>query len=119
MPGTISWFEVRGRNADKLRSFYSDLFEWRFQLDGSPSDYGVVTPDQSQVPGGVGVAAPDEMNGDGWSTFYVDVPSVSRSVEQALALGGRLLMAPITLPDTTIAVIADPEGHPVGLSGSA
>lgn len=119
MPGTISWFEVRGRDAEKLRSFYQDLFDWSFQLDSSPGDYGVVTPDQAQVPGGVGAAGPDEMGGDGWSTFYVDVPSVSGSIEQALAIGGKLLMPPTSLPDTTIAVIADPEGHPVGLSGPA
>ncbi len=113
MPGTISWFEVRGRDADKLRSFYRDLFDWSFQLDG-PEDYDVVSEDQAVVPDGVG-AAPDE----GWSTFYVDVPSVGGSIEQALALGGVVLMPATSLPDTTIAVIADPEGHPVGLSGPA
>lgn len=119
MPGTISWFEVRGRDADKLRSFYKDLFDWSFQLDGGPGDYGVVAPEQAQVPGGVGAAGPNEMNGDGWSTFYVDVPSVSGSIERVLALGGQVLMPATPLPDMTIAVIADPEGHPVGLSGPA
>ncbi len=120
MPGTISWFEVRGRDADKLRSFYRDLFDWSFDLDASPEDYGVVSEDQAKVPGGVGAstAAAGERD-DGWSTFYVDVPSVGGSIEQVLALGGKILMPATSLPDTTIAVIADPEGHPVGLSGPA
>ena len=118
MPGTISWFEVRGRDASKLRSFYQDLFDWSFQLDASPEDYGVVDPTQAKLPGGVG-AAGDLAGGEGWSTFYVDVASVGSSVEQALALGGKLLMPATRLPDTTIAVIADSEGHPIGLSGPA
>ena len=57
-----------------------------------------------------------------WGTTrgsYVDVPSVGGSIEQVLALGGKVLMPATSLPDTTIAVIADPEGHPVGLSGPA
>jgi hypothetical protein len=119
MSGTISWFEVRGRDAAKLRAFYQDLFDWTFQIDEGAGDYGVVGPEQSKVPGGVGQAGPEEMNGAGWSTFYVDVPSVEGSIEQALANGGKLLLPATTLPDTTIAVIADPEGHPVGLSGPA
>lgn len=77
MPGTISWFEVRGRVAGDLAG------------------------------------------GDGRSPFYVDVPSVGSSIEQALARGGKLLMPATRLPGTTIAVIADPEGHPIGLSGPA
>lgn len=114
MTGQISWFEVRGRDADKLRSFYQDLFDWSFDLSPSPENYGVVSEDQAKVPGGVGAS-----EDDGWSTFYVDVPSVSGSIERVLALGGKVLMPATSLPDTTIAVIADPEGHPVGLSGSA
>ena len=119
MPGTISWFEVLGRDAAKLRSFYKDLFDWSFQIDSSPDsamgDYGMVAEEQAKVPGGVGPAA----DGAGWTTFYVNVDSVGQSIEQALALGGKLLMPATQLPDTTVAVVADPEGHPVGLSGPA
>lgn len=115
MPGKISWFEVTGRDANKLRSFYKDLFDWSFALDGPIADYGMVTPDQTGVPGGVGAAA----QGEGWTTFYVDVESVEKSIDQALALGGKVLMPATQLPEGTIAVVADPEGHPIGLSGAA
>lgn len=115
MSGTISWFEVLGRDAKALRSFYNDLFGWSFQLEGSMGDYGMVASEQAGVGGGVG-AAPQ---GEGWATFYVDVESVEKSIDRAVALGGKVLMPATQLPETTIAVVADPEGHPVGLSGAA
>ena len=118
MPGTISWFEVRGRDASQLRIFYQDLFDWSFQLDDAAQDDGVVDPAQAKLPGGIS-AAGDLVGGDGWSTFYVDVSSVAGSIDAALALGGKLLMPAPKLADTTIAMIAAPEGHPIGLSGPA
>ena len=112
MPGTISWFEVLGRDGDKLRSFYGELFDWKFQTAPDMQGYGTVDPEQSKLPGGVGAAA----EGTGWSTFYVHVEDVEQSIEQALASGGKLLMPVTRLPEATIAVIADPVGPPVGLT---
>ena len=67
MPGTISWFEVRGRDASKLRSFYQDLFDWSFQLDAPPEDYGVVDPTQAKLPGGTAgkIPSPEDKNAGG------------------------------------------------------
>ena len=54
--------------------------------------------------------------GQGWTTFYVSVESVEQSLEQATALGGRVLMPAHTMPDGgVIGVFADPEGHPIGV----
>jgi uncharacterized protein len=112
--GQVSWFEVMGRDLDALSAFYGELFGWSLQrLPDMP--YATSGCDQSGLPGGVGQAP----EGSGWTTFYVKVEDVAAAIRRAEQGGGRVLMPPHTLPDgVTIAVIADPEGHPVGLSAN-
>jgi predicted enzyme related to lactoylglutathione lyase len=113
--GHVSWFEVMGRDLEALSAFYAELFGWRLQrLPGPP--YVATEPGWDGLPGGVGQAP----QGPGWTTFYVKVDDVPAAVARAERQGGRVLMPPVALPDgVTVAVIADPEGHPVGLSASA
>jgi predicted enzyme related to lactoylglutathione lyase len=108
----VSWFEVVGRDADRLRVFYGELFGWRFQLLPE-GDYGVVAVENGSLPGGVGKAA----DGPGWTTFYVKVPDVAVALARVAALGGKVVQPATKLPDgNEIGVFTDPEGHPVGLS---
>lgn len=109
--GHVSWFEVMGRDLEALNAFYAEMFGWKLQrLPQMP--YAITAPDWNGVPGGVGEAPV----GPGWTTFYVTVADVPAAVAIAERLGGRLLMPPMALPDgVTVAVIADPEDHPVGL----
>ena len=113
MSSPVVWFEVMGSNTANLRQFYADLFGWSF-ADMPGMDYGMVNAAQSGIPGGVG-AGPD---GQGWVTFYVGVDDIEATIQQATARGAKVLMPPTRLPDTTIALIADPEGHAIGLSQS-
>jgi predicted enzyme related to lactoylglutathione lyase len=43
------------------------------------------------------------------------VPDLDAAIRRARALGSRLLVPPTRHGDTVIAVVSDPEGHPVGL----
>ncbi len=113
MSGKISWFEVMGQDQAALQAFYGKLFGWTFAVQQTPmGPYGIAPSDQTGVPGGVGQAPA----GPGWATFYVSVDDLDQAVAQATALGGRVLMPATALPEVRIAVVADPEGHPVGLS---
>lgn len=110
--GRVSWFEVVGRDGDALRAFYGELFGWKL-VPHEGSDYHVTPDGWDGVPGGVGTVP----QGQGWATFYVKVDDVEAAVARAVGRGGRVLMPRTDLPHgTTIAVVADPEGHPVGLS---
>jgi predicted enzyme related to lactoylglutathione lyase len=48
-------------------------------------------------------------------TFYSPVADLDAAIGRARALGSRVLVAPTQHGAVTIAVITDPEGHPVGL----
>lgn len=113
----VSWFEILGEDTSRLRSFFGELFGWQFKSMEN-MDYGVTTHDCSDgIPGGVGK---DPAGKGGWTTFYVTVPDVRGAMEQAKTLGGSVIVPLTKLPDgMDIAVIADPEGHPVGLVSPA
>ena len=111
MANPVVWFEVVGADAKALQAFYGDLFGWQFDTD-NPVGFGMVAAQGEGIPGGVGPA----QQGPGWTTFYVQVDDVEAAVAKATSAGGTVLMPPTQLPTTRIAVIADPEGHPVGLA---
>src|SRR4051812_25751878 len=71
-------FEVVGKDGDKLRSYYSELFGWQIDAN-NPMNYGMVqregntTPDGAGIGGGVGQGPAGY---DGHVTFYIEVPDV-------------------------------------------
>lgn len=111
MATKVVWFEVLGKDADRLKAFFSELFGWQYK-EAPSMNYGMTDPEATGIGGGVG-AAPQ---GPGWTTFYVGVPDLEETLKRAEKLGGKVLMPITKLPDTTIAVLADPEGHPIGLA---
>jgi predicted enzyme related to lactoylglutathione lyase len=48
-------------------------------------------------------------------TFYTRVADLDSAIGRARDLGSRVLVAPTRHGDTVIAVVSDPEGHPIGL----
>ena len=111
MSNPVVWFEVMGQDTDKLRRFYSKLLGWKIDAD-NPMNYGMVAPGEGGIPGGIG-QAPEGSRG--WTTFYTKVPDLEAAMARATALGSSVLLEIQELPDTRIAVVTDPEGHPVGL----
>lgn len=111
MPNPVSHFEVLGKDGRALERFYGQAFGWETQdvMDGA---YYMVNPG-SGVQGGIG-AVPE--GSDGHVTFYVEVEDLSATLEKIGELGGRTLQEPMEIPNgPTIAMFADPEGHPIGL----
>lgn len=108
-------FEVVGKDGDKLRSFYSELFDWDFQVMGGPMNYGVVQRNGNTNAEGAGIGGASDY--EGHVTFYVEVPDIAASLEQIEARGGTRLMGPDEVPGAGIRVahFGDPEGHVVGL----
>ena len=110
----ITWFEILGQDTAKLRGFYGELFGWKAEPTPDPSfDYAQISPAEAGIGGGIGKAQPAAAAG--WVTVYVRVPDLKIAITHAERLGGKLLRPITNLPELSFAVIADPEGHPVGL----
>jgi predicted enzyme related to lactoylglutathione lyase len=113
-------FEVVGKDAEKLRSYYSDLFGWEFEtVDGGPTDYQVVQRDANVTAEGVGIGGGVGAGPEGYPghvTFYIEVPDVEASLAKAEQLGGTRTMGPDKpVEGLEIGLFTDPEGHTIGL----
>jgi predicted enzyme related to lactoylglutathione lyase len=113
MRNPVTFFEVVGKDGAALRSFYRELFGWRIDEVPGEMDYGMVSSADAGIEGGIG-ATPD--GGAGHTTFYVDSADPQATLDRAESLGAKALLQPTELPGGgVIALLADPEGHPIGL----
>jgi uncharacterized protein len=124
----VAHFEIIGNDPAKLRDYYGELFGWEFDTTGpvsaavsEPGNYGFIerntTSDTVGIPGGVG-------GGRGYEShviFYVGVPDVEAALLKAESLGGTRRMGPERAAGTSLVVghFTDPEGHLIGLAGTA
>ena len=113
-------FEVIGKDGEKLRSYYSELFGWEFGDPVGPTNYAVVAREGNTNADGVGIVGGVGTAPEGYDrhvTFYVEVPDVAAALEKAESLGGTRMMGPDKVPEVgiEIALFTDPEGHVVGL----
>jgi predicted enzyme related to lactoylglutathione lyase len=116
-------FEVIGKDPEKLRSFYGDLFSWEFESD-NPMNYGIVDREGNVNSDGIGIGGGvgGGMEGyDGHVTFYVEVADVEAALAKAESLGGTRLMGPDEVPETGVVLgqFTDPEGHMIGITKAA
>ena len=118
MPSPVVHFEVLGKDAAALQSFYGQAFGWQMQDAMEGSYYMASTGQENAIAGGVG-AAPE--GGQGHVTFYVEVDDLAAYLKKAEELGGQTIVPPTELEQfgLTFAFFADPEGHVVGLSKGA
>jgi len=95
-------FEVIGRDPERLRTFFGDLFGWKFDTPApvapevsAPDSYGfvdlVISEDGTGIRGGVGVGPSYESH----AVFYVGVPNVEAESQRAEGVGGTRVMGHI------------------------
>ena len=63
MAGSVTWFEIIGKDGAKLREFYGSLFDWKFH-NAEGMDYGMI----DGVPGGIGGGIGSVANGQSYVT---------------------------------------------------
>jgi predicted enzyme related to lactoylglutathione lyase len=113
MGTTVVHVEVVGKDGPRLQRFYQDVFGWELDTN-NPGGYGIAPSEQAAVAVGVGTS-PD--GGAGHVTGYVAVSDIDAALAKAESLGGRTVMPKMSPgPNAMIALVADPEGHVVGLT---
>jgi predicted enzyme related to lactoylglutathione lyase len=114
MGNPVVHFEVVGKDAEALQSFYEEAFDWQMQITSGVPTYAMAYPGvEGGISGGVGAVLE---GGEGHVTFYVGVPDLEAALSRIENLGGSRVMGPMDVPDgPSIAMFTDPEGHLVGL----
>ena|SRR5579884_777376 len=121
-------FEITGRDAARLHSFYRNLFGWQLQdtPGGQSASYKRTSAAETGLPGAIGPtrSGPNAAREQGWDggsgqlTVYVEVDDIEGTLAQVEKLGGKVVSAVHAVPgrQLKLAFIADPEGHVLGLS---
>ena len=120
-------FEVIGKDPERLRKYFGDLFGWEFdtpspvaQEVSAPDRYGflelLTSEDGTGIRGGVGGGPSYESH----ALFYVGVPNVEAALQRAEQLGGKRVMGPVASPSgLVVGHFTDPEGTLLGVAGAA
>jgi predicted enzyme related to lactoylglutathione lyase len=111
-------FEIVGKDATRLGSYYAQLFGWEIDAN-NPMNYGLVAREGNVNAEGIGIGGGIGAGPEGYSghvTFYVEVPDVEAALTKAETLGGSRMMGPEQVMEgVEIGLFADPEGHVVGV----
>jgi uncharacterized protein len=118
MGQAVVHFEIAGKDADKLQSYYSELFDWDIDADNE-FKYGIVAREANTNADGIGIGGGISAGPEGYEghvTFYVEVPDVEAALAKAESLGGTRVMGPDEVMESlTIGLFTDPEGHVIGV----
>lgn len=115
----VVWFEITGKDAAKLQSFYGKIFDWKINAD-NPMNYGMVDAAVNGTAAGTGSIgggiAPAQPGAPGYVTFYVQVNDPDAYLKKIESLGGKTIVPTTEIPNmVTFALFQDPEGNMVGL----
>lgn len=117
-PGSFCWTEIASTDAAKCKEFYSNVFGWTFQ-DSQASTDGFAYHEFSAAggyPAGGLYEISHEICGEGelpppHFLSYVAVDDVDANAKLAEELGGKIIKAPMDIPNTgRFSIIQDPTG---------
>jgi predicted enzyme related to lactoylglutathione lyase len=116
MGAPVAYFDITANDPARLTTFYAELFGWTMGDSPTPG-YSMIDTgaEPAVVAGGIGgTQSPDDPSG---ITLYMRVDDLQSYIDKAEKLGGSTVMPPMDLAGGygSIAVVADPEGNPVGL----
>jgi len=105
--------EIRSNDPDATRKFFGDLLGWTYPAEGAVPGYTFV---DTGVPDALYTAISPLQGGSDLVTFFIGVDDINRVIEHATKLGGTVVQEPRQAPGVSFALIADPQGHVVGLA---
>jgi predicted enzyme related to lactoylglutathione lyase len=118
-PDTPSWFELLTRDYDASVAFYRDVFGWDVHAASETPEmrYTTLGEGDSMAAGIMDATGflPEGMPAH-WSVYF-GAESVDATLEQVVALGGRVLQPAENTPYGRLAVAADPTGAVFKLVG--
>jgi predicted enzyme related to lactoylglutathione lyase len=105
--------EIRSSDPDATRAFFGSLFGWTYPTEGALPGYTFV---ETGVPGALYTAISPLQGDNDLVTFFVGVQDMDETIAETVRLGGRVVQDPVTVPGVAFGLIADPQGHVVGLA---
>lgn len=110
-PGTLCWTELACRDPEVAEAFYTEIFGWGARTEttgGAPYTQWLVG---DRAVGGMltmGSEWPAEVPAH-WTTYFA-VENTDAAITNAVELGGKRLIPPMTLPVGRFCTLADDQG---------
>nr|WKF61250.1 hypothetical protein HUO10_005781 [Paraburkholderia busanensis] len=112
-PGVM--FEIIARDQPRLKTFYADVFGWRYTTGSQGFAYVPFPARVNPLLGGIGPAQPDTPGYAPGTNFYLRVEDLESAIARAVEYGGQRYVGPVSVDGYTFAMIKDPEGNAIGL----
>lgn len=114
MGNPVTFFEIAGREGEKLNEFYSSVFGWKTEINPFGGTYNIHADDG--IHGHI-FPVTEEMGFNNHVTIYVEVDNLQSSLDQAEDLGGKTIIPPQIISENngSFAVFLDPSGNYIGL----
>lgn len=109
MAAPFVFFDVRTKDVQATRHFYSELFGWQVaDVPAGEKPLPLLMSEDGPWGGFTELAEGDERSPQ-WIP-YVSVDDVDKATEKAVALGARVIRERTELPPGSLVVINDPTG---------
>jgi predicted enzyme related to lactoylglutathione lyase len=110
LPNPVAWFEIIGKDTNRLRTFYGEVFAWKLAPPvPEMGNYSLLDNEGRGIGGGIG-------EGEDRVTIYIEVDDPQAYLDKVERAGGKTLMPVMAVNEgVTIAMFADPEDHVIGL----
>ncbi len=114
MPNPVVHFEISGKDAAALNTFYTSVFGWQTEaMDMPTGKYYMADTKAGGINGGI-INAPAGVLP--MVSFYISVSDIEAKLKEIEAAGGRTIVPLTVIPDmVTFAMFMDPQNHPIGL----
>ena len=94
----------------------AELFGWKVASEGAVRGYTFIDTGTSDGPY---VAISPRQGAEDEVLFFVAVEDVAATLERAEQLGGRVVQPAQQVPGTSFGVLADAQGHKIGVAATA
>jgi predicted enzyme related to lactoylglutathione lyase len=113
MPHPVVHAEIRSSDPDATRAFFGELFGWTYPAEGAFPGYTFV---DTGVPDALYTAISPLQGAGDLVTFFVGVEDIGATLAAVDRLGGRVVQQPVSVPGVSFALLADPQGHVIGIA---
>ncbi len=116
MGNPVVYFEIAGKDVNKLNEFYSSVFGWKTEADPQSGTCMVNNLSDQGIPGHL-FPITDEMGIDNYITFYIQVDDLQAYLDKVESLGGEICIPPQEIPGNmgSFAMLMDPSNNYIGL----
>jgi predicted enzyme related to lactoylglutathione lyase len=115
MPHPVIHAEIRSVDPDRARRFFGDLFGWKVASEAGLPGYTFI---DTGVEDGIYVAISPRQTDQDEVLFFVGVEDVGAALRKAEELGGTIIQPEQKVPGTSFGVLADAQGHRVGVAAT-